>query len=154
MGIFLVDTWIILCDIGISFLKNENLLLNNWDTLLKLKVLRLNYNIFIQHCHTKIIKTRMGSTKWTYHIERSFTTNYFLLILVFILLVSAWVLFEGMLSPLVPLNKLGDIIGLRPATLLKKWLWHRCFPVNFAKFLRLQKTSGGCFCKELTAITH
>ena len=24
----------------------------------------------------------------------------------------------------------------RPATLLKKTLWHRCFPVNFAKFLR------------------
>ena len=23
--------------------------------------------------------------------------------------------------------------GLRPATLLKKRLWHRCFPVNFAK---------------------
>ena len=26
--------------------------------------------------------------------------------------------------------------GLSPATLLKKRLWHRCFPVNFAKFLR------------------
>ena len=26
--------------------------------------------------------------------------------------------------------------GLRPATLLKKTLWHRCFPVNFVKFLR------------------
>ena len=25
---------------------------------------------------------------------------------------------------------------LRPATLLKKRLWHRCLPVNFAKFLR------------------
>ena len=24
-----------------------------------------------------------------------------------------------------------------PATLLKKRLWHRCFPVNFAKFLRI-----------------
>ena len=34
--------------------------------------------------------------------------------------------------------------GLRPATLLKKRLWHTCFPVNFAKFLRspfLQNTS-------------
>ena len=32
-----------------------------------------------------------------------------------------------------------------PATLLKKRLWHRCFPLNFAKFLRtpfLQDTSG------------
>ena len=26
--------------------------------------------------------------------------------------------------------------GLKPATLLKKKLWHRCFSVNFAKFLR------------------
>ena len=36
-------------------------------------------------------------------------------------------------------NKVG------PATLLKKRLWHRCVPVNFAKFLRtpfLKKTSG------------
>ena len=29
-------------------------------------------------------------------------------------------------------NKVAD----RSATLLKKRLWHRCFPVNFAKFLR------------------
>ena len=32
-----------------------------------------------------------------------------------------------------------------PATLLKKRFWHRCFPVNFAKFLRipfLQNTSA------------
>ena len=31
---------------------------------------------------------------------------------------------------------------------LKKRLWHRCFPVNFVKFLRtpiLKNTSGGCF---------
>ena len=28
------------------------------------------------------------------------------------------------------------IAGLRPATLLKKRLWHRRFSVNFAKFLR------------------
>ena len=26
--------------------------------------------------------------------------------------------------------------GLRPATLLKKSLWHTCFPVNLVKFLR------------------
>ena len=41
---------------------------------------------------------------------------------------------------------------LRPATLLKKRLWHSCFPVNFAKFLRtpfLQNTSGCCFLRFL-----
>ena len=50
----------------------------------------------------------------------------------------------------------------RPATLLKKRPWHRCFPVNFVKFLRtpfLQKTlyfsntqlryiSGCCYQKK------
>ena len=36
----------------------------------------------------------------------------------------------------------------RPATLLKKWFQHRCFPVNISKFLRtasLQNTSSGCY---------
>ena len=35
--------------------------------------------------------------------------------------------------------------GLRPATLLKEKLWRKCFPVNFAKFLRasfFQNTPG------------
>ena len=27
--------------------------------------------------------------------------------------------------------------GLEPATLLKERLWHRCFPANFVKFLRM-----------------
>ena len=39
----------------------------------------------------------------------------------------------------------NKVTGLRPATLLKKILWHRCLPVNFAIFLRtpfLQSTSG------------
>ena len=31
---------------------------------------------------------------------------------------------------------LNKVSGLRPATLLKKRLRYRCFPVNFAKFLR------------------
>ena len=30
----------------------------------------------------------------------------------------------------------NKVVGLGPATLLKKRLWHRCFPVNFVKFLR------------------
>ena len=29
-----------------------------------------------------------------------------------------------------------EVLGLRPITLLKKRLWHRCFPLNFAEFLR------------------
>ena len=30
----------------------------------------------------------------------------------------------------------NKVAGLRPVTLFKKRLWHRCFPVNFAKFKR------------------
>ena len=30
----------------------------------------------------------------------------------------------------------NKVAGLRPATLLKKGLWHRCFPVNFVEFQR------------------
>ena len=30
----------------------------------------------------------------------------------------------------------NKVAGLRPATLLKKRIWHRCFSVNFAIFLR------------------
>ena len=30
----------------------------------------------------------------------------------------------------------NKVAGLRPATLLKNSLWHRCFPANFAKFPR------------------
>ena len=39
----------------------------------------------------------------------------------------------------------NKVAGLRSETLLKKRLWHRCFPVKFAKSLRkrfLQNTSG------------
>ena len=45
----------------------------------------------------------------------------------------------------VPEPLFNKVAGLRPATLLKKGPWHRCFLVNFAKFLRttfLQNTSG------------
>ena len=44
----------------------------------------------------------------------------------------------------VPESLFNKVVGLRPATLLKKKP-HRCFPVNFAKFSRtpfLQNTSG------------
>ena len=37
------------------------------------------------------------------------------------------------------------VTGLKSATFLKKTLWHKCFSVNFVKFLRasfLQNTSG------------
>ena len=39
----------------------------------------------------------------------------------------------------------NKVAGLRPAALLKKRLWHKCFPVNFGKYLRvsfLQDTFG------------
>ena len=30
----------------------------------------------------------------------------------------------------------NKVAGVSPATLLKKRFWHRCFPVNFVKYLR------------------
>ena len=36
----------------------------------------------------------------------------------------------------MPESLFSKVAGLRAATLLKKGLWYRCFPVNFAKFLR------------------
>ena len=33
----------------------------------------------------------------------------------------------------------NKVAGLRPATLLKKWLWRSCFPMNFPKFLRTRE---------------
>ena len=45
----------------------------------------------------------------------------------------------------------NKVAGLRPATLLKKRLWDRCFLVNFVKFLRThfsQNTSGRLLLKK------
>ena len=36
----------------------------------------------------------------------------------------------------MPESFLDKGAGFRPGTLLKKRLWHRCFPVNFVKSLR------------------
>ena len=47
-------------------------------------------------------------------------------------------------------------IAGRPAILLRKSLWHRCFPVNFAKFLRtlfLKNIHEYCFRRLLTIQT-
>ena len=35
----------------------------------------------------------------------------------------------------------NKVAGRRPGTLLRKTLWRRCFPVNFAKFLRHLRTT-------------
>ena len=46
----------------------------------------------------------------------------------------------------------NQVAGLRPATLLKKRLWHRCFLVNFVKFLEalfLQNTSDRLLLQEV-----
>ena len=46
----------------------------------------------------------------------------------------------------------NKVAGLKSAPLLKKRLWHRCFPVNFGKFLRTpfyRPPLGDCFCPYL-----
>ena len=49
----------------------------------------------------------------------------------------------------------NKVAGLRPATLLKKSLWHRCFPMNFAKFLRTpfyRTPLDDCFCSYFSLV--
>ena len=51
----------------------------------------------------------------------------------------------------------NKVAGLRPAALFKKRFWHRCFPVNFAKFLRtpfLQNFSGRLLLKLVRYLFH
>ena len=51
----------------------------------------------------------------------------------------------------------NKVASRRPATLLKKRLWHRCFPVNFAKFLRTPffiEHLWCCFCMQPIKITR
>ena len=64
---------------------------------------------------------------------------------------------RGVLLKKVFLTLLKKRILSCPATLLKKRILHRCFPVNFAKFLRTpfsQNTSErlllSCFCPAIT----
>ena len=40
----------------------------------------------------------------------------------------------------------NEVTGFKPTTLLKKRLWHRCFPVNFSKFLKTPFLKNTCFC--------
>ena len=51
-----------------------------------------------------------------------------------------WLLLSKMILVRVPrkqaVGRMCSVKKVRPATLLKKSLWHSCFPVNFAKFLR------------------
>ena len=45
----------------------------------------------------------------------------------------------------------NKVAGLRPATLSKTRLWHRCFPVNLVKFLRTpfyRTPLDDCFCNH------
>ena len=47
----------------------------------------------------------------------------------------------------------NKVACLRPATLFKNGLWYRCFPVNFANFIRilfLQNTFGWLFLLKLS----
>ena len=47
----------------------------------------------------------------------------------------------------MPESLFNEVVGLRPATLLKARHWHRCFLVNFMKFPKtpfLQNTPCGC----------
>ena len=48
----------------------------------------------------------------------------------------------------------NKVAGLRPATLLKKSLWLRCFAVNFAKFVRTRFFTEDFWCLLLFMLLH
>ena len=57
----------------------------------------------------------------------------------------------------IPEAATGGALLERPATSLKKRLWHRCFPVNFEKFLRVhfwQNTSGWLLLKSPVPVSE
>ena len=56
----------------------------------------------------------------------------------------AGLIFETFETARVKRGQFYKFLKIRPATLLKKRLWHSYYPVNFAKFLRtpFQNTSG------------
>ena len=54
---------------------------------------------------------------------------------------------ENYLQRISELNR-SSRKGVRPATLLKMRLWHRCFPVNFAKF-----RGTSCYITPLVAVS-
>ena len=60
---------------------------------------------------------------------------------------------QSLLFKKVAVSFLKKLQALGLIFLLKMGLWHKCFPVNFAKLLRtpfLQNTSGGCFCEQIS----
>ena len=57
----------------------------------------------------------------------------------------------------VPESLFNKVAGRRPATLFKKRLWHKCFPLNFVKFLRtpfLQNMSGRLLLENVPVSTE
>ena len=96
-------------------------------TLYKISMISIKYNTIKSYYATSAIREKKGWKRMTFYrsshqrcsmqkdVRRNFTK-----------------FTEKNLYQSLTFNK---VAGLRPATLLKKRLWHRCFPVNFAKFL-------------------
>ena len=117
----------------------------------------------------------MGNMKWTFHKEKSFAINYLILLKTYFEFTKLSKIVDLTHSfPMHSFSrsshwrcsvKIGvlknytkstgrhlcqsvfynKVAGLRSATLFKKRVWHRCFPVSFGKFLRTpfeQNTSG------------
>ena len=66
-------------DFETTFLKTENLFQKHWSTVqkrTKIENASFLYNTALSEANVKTNK--MGSTKWTYHKERSLASNYFI----------------------------------------------------------------------------
>ena len=113
------------------------------------------------------VLNRNVGRKWAHYSPVFFHISPVFLPLTLNMFLSAWIcLWETQKSSRPEVSCKRDVLGnfakftgkhlcqrLRPATLLKKGLWRRCFPVNFTKFIRTpSQTSTMDFFAEFSVI--
>ena len=143
----LVPAWKNFC-LHVSFIPGWNLIWNKTSRWVWWKHNKISHFFSIIEIRSLICKKHL-TIKSKMHEIAEFNKKKYLLVSTFSTSLSLLLLLLKLI--LVNLYKTFNqkyytcAWGLRPATLLKKRLWHRCFPVNFVKFLRtpfLKNTSG------------
>ena len=121
---------------------------NNWSqNELNIVISKLLFSTRLFETKVEIAKQTKTNAIWTWRSSR-YLKKQIILVFTSIYISSCLISFEANISSVwydqitlknnqnLRLTIRKIIWGLRPATLLKKRLWHRCFPVNFVKFLR------------------
>ena len=109
-----------------TFMKKQKKIIKFFfsDALKAIKNEHLNKRLFFRSCKYMFA-----------YVHKNYCA--FCLLVCFFSAFCAFFLYVGFLcKKMKSPNYLIYITTLRPANLLKKRLWHRCFPVSFVKFLR------------------